>query len=66
MQAPVLLPSFETHRFRDAPQDEVGERFSGCCVDSSASEISHARPRQNNTAGKSAKPVQPFARKYSA
>jgi hypothetical protein len=26
-QAPALLPSFETHRLRDAPQDEVGDTF---------------------------------------
>jgi hypothetical protein len=24
----MLHPSFETHRFRDAPQDEVGDAFA--------------------------------------
>jgi hypothetical protein len=36
------------------------------CVASRASEIFLQRLRQNNTTGKSAKPVQPFAQKYSA
>jgi hypothetical protein len=36
------------------------------CVASRASQISLRHMRQNNTTGKSAKPVQPSARKYFA